>query len=182
MQRVAFSFLVTITTLATLALGGSAAGQAQSAPAALPMLVLDTVKGTIEIELWPDEAPKSVAHILALVKRNFYRGLRFHWVNAAVAQIGDPATRDMTKKDAWGAGGSGTRIGVEEFSKKRFVRGSVGIAHRDGAKNGDSQFFIAKMPNAPLDGKFTMIGRVTRGMEVADRIQMADILRNATLK
>ena len=75
--------------------------------------------------LFPDEAPRSVGHIMGLVKRGFYRGLRFHWVNSAVAQVGDPGSRDMTKKAAWGAGNSGTRIGVAEFSKRKFVRGSA---------------------------------------------------------
>ena len=145
-------------------------------------MILDTAKGTIEIELFPEDAPKSVAHITALVTRNFYRGLRFHYVNSAVAQVGDPSSRDMTKKDAWGAGGSGTKIGVGEFSKRKFVRGSVGIAHRGGAVQGDSQIFISKAVNPSLDGNYTMIGRVTRGMDVVDTIQMGDLLKNATLK
>ncbi len=162
--------LVLATVLALVALGGPTTGLAQTKPAAapLPVIVLDTVKGTIEIELFPAEAPKSVEHVLALVRRNFYRGLRFHWVNSAVAQVGDPGTRDVTKKDSWGMGGSGTPIGVEEFSKRKFVRGSVGMAHRDGAKTSDSQIFIAKAVNPNLDGKYNMIGRVTRGMDVVD--------------
>jgi len=181
MRRGAF---LLITALAAVALGAPTVGSAQSkpAPAPLPTIVLDTVKGTIEIELWPAEAPKSVEQVLSLVKRNFYRGLRFHWVNSAVAQVGDPGSRDMTKKDSWGLGGSGSKIGVEEFSKRKFVRGTVGMAHRDGAKASDSQFFIAKQANPNLDGKYNMIGRVTRGMEIVDKIQLADILKNATLK
>ena len=171
-----------VLLLAALVPGASGPGRAQGAKPALPVVVMDTAKGTIEIELFPDEAPKSVAHISALIKRNFYRGLRFHYVNSAVAQVGDPSSRDMTRKDAWGAGGSGTKIGVEEFSKRKFVRGSVGIAHRDGAAQGDSQIFIAKAVNTTLDGKYNMIGRVTRGMDVVDKIQMGDLLKNATLK
>jgi len=167
MRRPALLVFLT-TALITVALGGTPAAQK---PAALPVIVLDTVKGTIEIELWPNEAPKSVEHILTLVRRNFYRGLRFHWVNSAVAQVGDPATRDVTKKETWGQGGSGTRIGVEEFSKRKFARGSVGISHSDGAKNSDSQIFVSKAANPNLDGKYIMIGRV-----------MMDILRNVTVK
>jgi cyclophilin family peptidyl-prolyl cis-trans isomerase len=167
-----------------MVLGASDVGRAQAKPAAapLPVIVLDTAKGQIEIELWPAEAPKSVEQVLSLVKRNFYRGLRFSWVNSAVAQVGDPLTRDMTKKESWGTGGSGKPIGVEEFSKRKFVRGSVGMAHRDGAKTSDSQIFICKVTNPALDGKYNMIGRVTRGMEVVDKIVLTDLLKNATAK
>ena len=180
MRRPALLVFLT-TALTAVAMGGTPAAQKPAAPA-LPVIVLDTVKGTIEIELWPNEAPKSVEHILALVRRNFYRGLRFHWVNSAVAQVGDPTTRDVTKKESWGLGGSGTPIGIEEFSKRKFVRGSVGISHRQGAKNSDSQIFISKAVNPNLDGKYFMIGRVTKGMEVVDKIALMDVLRNATLK
>jgi peptidylprolyl isomerase len=184
MRRGAIPVLGLVTTLAAVVVAGSVVGQAQSKPAAapLPIIVLDTAKGPIEIELWPAEAPKSVERVLTLVKRNFYRGLRFHWVNSAVAQVGDPVTRDMTKKDSWGTGGSGVKIGVEEFSKKKFVRGSVGMAHRDGATTSDSQFFICKVANPALDGKYNMIGRVTRGMDVVDKIVLTDMLKSATAK
>jgi len=185
MRRGAIPVLSVVTTLAAIVLGGSDIGRAQSKPTAapLPIIVLDTAKGQIEIELWPAEAPKSVEQVLSLVKRNFYRGLRFHWVNSAVAQVGDPLTRDMTKKESWGNGGSGVKIGVEEFSKTRkFARGSVGMAHRDGAKASDSQFFICKVANPALDGKYNMIGRVTRGMDVVDKIALTDLLKNATAK
>lgn len=173
---------VLVTALSAIALGGSTVGQAQTKPPALPLVVLDTAKGTVELELWPAEAPKSVEHVLALVRRNFYRGLRFHYVNSAVAQFGDPVSRDMTKKSSWGTGGSGNKVGVEEFSKKKFVRGSVGLAHRDGAKASDSQIFIAKVANPALDGKYNMIGRVTRGMEIVDKLEVPDLLKNATVK
>ena len=88
-----------------------AAGQAAPArrsPGAGPVIVFETVKGTFEVETYPNEAPKTVAHILALVKRNFYNGLRVHrFVPGFVVQFGDPQTRDMTKKADWGTQGSG---------------------------------------------------------------------------
>ena len=77
----------------------------------------ETAKGTFEIETYPNEAPKTVEHILALVQRNFYNGLRIHRVVPGfVVQFGDPQTRDMTKRDSWGTGGSGKPIGVAEIS------------------------------------------------------------------
>src|SRR5919106_1602222 len=86
---------------------------ARRSPGAGPIIVFETAKGTFEMETYPNEAPKSVAHILQLVKRNFYNGLRIHRVEPGfVVQFGDPQTRDMTKRDAWGTRGSGRAIGV----------------------------------------------------------------------
>jgi len=158
-------------------------GQAPAA-AAGTVLVLDTVKGTIEIELYDKDAPKSIDHILVLVRRGFYRGLRFHWVQPGVIQVGDPTSRNMAQQSAWGEGGSGQRIGVAEFSKRPFERGSVGVAYRAGQTptDADSQIFILRGANPALNGKYTMIGHVTKGIEIADKIDFADILKNAYVK
>src|SRR5687767_4449812 len=109
---------VVIATIALLTPSLFAQGAGQSTPAAGPVLVFETEKGTFEIETYPKEAPKTVAHIVGLVNKRFYNGLRVHRVVPNfVVQLGDPQTRDMTKKAAWGTGGSGTSIGVAEFSK-----------------------------------------------------------------
>jgi cyclophilin family peptidyl-prolyl cis-trans isomerase len=152
----------------------------QTAPATPnPLLVLETVKGEIEIELWPAEAPKSVAHILALTGRNFYRAHRIHWVQPGVIQFGDPQSRDMTKQYNWGTGGSGRPVNVAETSKKPFVRGSVGLAYRDGMKptTADSQIFILKVANPALVGKYALLGRVTKGMNVVDKLATGDEIK-----
>ena len=109
----------------------------QTSPGAGPIIVLETAKGTIEIETYPEEAPKTVAHILALIKKGFYNGLRFHRAEPGfVIQIGDPQTRDMTKQATWGTGNSGTPIGVAEITKKRrHGPGAVAMAHRGSAKD-----------------------------------------------
>ena len=109
--------------------GASQPGQASETQA--PIVVLELDKGIIEIETYPDDAPKSVAHFVGLAKRGFYRGQRFHWVQPGVIQAGDPLSRDMTKQREWGTGGSGPRLsakflGVFEPSPRKFVRGSVG--------------------------------------------------------
>ena len=154
-----------------------------------PVLVIDTAKGVIEVELNPADAPKSVAHIVALAKNGFYRGQRFHWVTPGVVQFGDPLSRDMTKRSEWGSGGSGIRmankpLGVAEFSKKPFVRGTVGLAYRVGSKpeNADSQMFILTAPNPAMAGKYTQIGKVTKGIEIAGKIEMQDIIKNVTVR
>jgi cyclophilin family peptidyl-prolyl cis-trans isomerase len=158
----------------------------QTSPGAGPIVVLETVKGTIEFETYPEEAPKTVARILELVKKNFYRGLRFHRAEPKfVVQIGDPQTRNVRLQDWWGRSGSGTPIGVSEITKKRrHVRGAVAMAYAAGAdpRSADSQFYIM-LRNAPeLDGKYTVFGRVISGIGIADRIQRGDILKNATVK
>ena len=108
-----------------------AAGPAQTTPGAGPIVVIETSKGTFEFETYPDDAPKTVAHVLTLVKKGFYNGQRFHRVVPNfVMQVGDPQTRDMSKRDSWGRGdfaGSGTPIGVAEISKKHLhVQGRGG--------------------------------------------------------
>src|SRR5262245_54485815 len=109
-------------------------------PAPDPVLILETAKGTVEIQLFAAEAPKSVAHIVALVRRSFYRGQRFHRVTPTLAQVGDPRSRDMTYREHWGSGGSGTAINAFEVSKKRtHQRGTVGLGHAGNPMAADSQ-------------------------------------------
>src|SRR2546425_9354820 len=66
-----------------------------------PVVVFETVKGTIEIELFVADAPKSTAHLLDLIRHNFYRGLRFHRVEATLAQIGDPQSKNVAMEGYW---------------------------------------------------------------------------------
>ena len=156
----------------------------QTSPGAGPVIVLETVKGNIEFETYPEEAPKTVAQIVGLVKRNFYNGLRFHRAEFSLIQVGDPATRNMTMRDWWGRAGSGKPIGASEITKKRrHVRGAVAMAYPGtDAKAADSQFYILTKPHPDFDGKYTVFGQVIKGMEVVDRIQVADILKRAFVK
>jgi peptidylprolyl isomerase len=163
--------------------------QKPGAAAPGPTLVLDTVKGVIEIELFPAEAPKSVARILELAKQGFYRGQRFHWVTNGVVQFGDPYSRDMTKEKQWGTGGSGYKtsvrpIGVLEASKRKFERGTVGMAYRSNQRpeDADSQMFILTAPNPPLNGKYALVGHVTKGLAVVEKLEKADTIKNLTVK
>ena len=166
-----------------LALPVAATAQEKS-PGAGPIIVLDTAKGVIEIETYPEEAPKTVAHILALIKRGFYNGLRFHRAEANfVIQIGDPMTRDMSKQDSWGRGNSGKPIGVAEITKKRrHGPGAVGMGHSGSAKDADSQFYITLRAAPSLDGKYAVFGRVIKGLDVAAKIQKADVLKKASIR
>ncbi len=149
-----------------------------------PVLVLETAKGAIEIETYPEEAPKTVAQIVGLVKRNFYNGLRFHRAELSLVQVGDPQTRNMAMRDWWGRAGSGKPIGASEITRKRRnIRGAVAMAYPGtDAKGADSQFYILTKPSPAFDGKYTVFGQVIRGIEVVDKIQVADILKRAFVK
>ena len=169
----------------------SARGRARGAASALPVVVFETSKGSFEMELYPAEAPKSVEHILTLVRRNFYNGLRVHrFVEGFVVQFGDPQTRDMTKKARWGEQGSGRPIGVAEISPKRpHMLGSVALAHSGDPKGGDSQIYICvngparyAPPNFELNGKYAVIGQVTSGMPVVQQLRVLDIIKKASVK
>jgi peptidyl-prolyl cis-trans isomerase B (cyclophilin B) len=157
--------------------------QGRSAAAGDSRVILETAKGTIEIRLFAADAPKSVAHILGLVKRNFYRGLRFHRVEPTLVQFGDPLSRDVSRKGYWGSGGSGNPIGVAEMSKRlTHKRGAVSLAHAGAPTIADSQLFIMKTASPGLDGKHAIIGEVVTGMAVVDKIAVADLIKQVSVK
>jgi peptidyl-prolyl cis-trans isomerase B (cyclophilin B) len=156
----------------------------QTSPGAGPVIVIETVKGTIEFETYPEDAPKTVAHIVALVRRGFYNGLRIHRAEPNfVIQMGDPQSRDVSKKELWGTKDSGKPIGVAEISKKRpHKKGAVGMAHAGNAAAADSQFYITRRATASLDGRYTVFGQVIAGADVVDKIQPGDMIKKMSVK
>ena len=119
--------------------------------------------GTVEIVLRPDLAPHHIERIQTLVRRGFYNGLTFHRVVPGfMAQGGDPK--------GTGEGGSDLPDLKAEFSSVPFLRGTVGAARTDSPDTANSQFFIMFVPNSSLDGNYTVIGRVVKGMDVVDQI------------
>jgi cyclophilin family peptidyl-prolyl cis-trans isomerase len=182
-----------VLSLACAVLALAFAQAPRPSPGAGSVIVVETVKGTFEFETYPEEAPKTVAHMIALVKRGFYNGQRFHRVvPGTLIQMGDPQTRDMTKKDAWGRGpaaSSGTPIGAAELSKKRTFakKGAIGMAYAGdanvkNAEGADSQFFVALKPYPAWNGKYVVWGQVIAGLEVVDKIQVADVVRRVTVR
>ncbi len=129
-------------------------------------LYLDVPAGRVVIELRPDLAPKHVARIKELVRRGFYDGIVFHRViDGFMAQTGDPKGN--------GTGGSGQNIPAE-FSKEKHLRGTVSMARAQSPDSADSQFFICFAPASFLDGKYTIWGKVTSGMEFIDKIKKGE--------
>ncbi len=127
---------------------------------------LHTSEGAIELELYPDDAPKTVANFEKLSRDGFYEGVIFHRVIPDfMIQGGDPTGTGM--------GGPGYEF-EDEFNEHRVVRGALAMANAGPNTNG-SQFFIVTAEATPwLDGKHTVFGRVTSGMDVVDRIAQMD--------
>ena len=170
-------------------LGAQSAARGGAKSTGLPVVVFETSKGSFEVELYPTEAPKSVEHILTLVRRNFYNGLRIHRFEPGfVVQFGDPQTRDVSKKAYWGSGGSGRTIGVAEISPKRPHKlGAVALAYasRTGPTGADSQVYIClngPARYAALEGDYAVIGQVTSGMDVVQQLRELDVIKRASVK
>ncbi len=127
---------------------------------------LHTSEGAIELELFPNEAPKTVENFVKLAREGFYEGVIFHRVIPDfMIQGGDPTGTGM--------GGPGYEF-EDEFNEHRVVRGALAMANAGPNTNG-SQFFIVTAEATPwLDGKHTVFGQVTSGMDVVDRIAEAE--------
>ena len=124
---------------------------------------MQTNQGTIEIELFDDDAPKTVENFKKLANDGFYNGVIFHRVIPDfMIQGGDPT--------GTGSGGPGYQF-EDEFNDHKVVRGALAMANAGPNTNG-SQFFIVTAEATPwLDGKHTVFGEVTSGMEVVDTIE-----------
>jgi peptidyl-prolyl cis-trans isomerase B (cyclophilin B) len=127
---------------------------------------LHTNHGPIAIELFADDAPKTVANFEKLAGDGFYDGVIFHRVIPDfMVQGGDPT--------GTGSGGPGYQF-EDEFNDQKVVRGALAMANAGPNTNG-SQFFIVTADACPwLDGKHTVFGRVTDGMDVVDTISGLD--------
>ena len=165
---------------------GTAAGAPAPtrSPGAGPVIVFDTSKGSFEVETYPNEAPKTVALVLELVKRNYYNGLRVHRTEPGMlVQWGDPQTRDMTKKADWGLKGSGKPVGASEVSPKRPHRvGAVGAAWARDPRAFDGQIYVVTSAQPQLNARYTVFGQVISGMDVVEKLKVLDVIKRATVK
>jgi peptidyl-prolyl cis-trans isomerase B (cyclophilin B) len=162
----------------------SRSGMAQ--PSRAPVIAVETSKGTFTFETFPDEAPRTVQHVVALVKEGFYDGQRFHRVLPGfVVQWGDPQSRDLVKEPVWGRGAgaaSGHPIGVSEISKKRLhVKGAVGMSHPGNPALADSQLYVTLAERSDLNGRYTVFGHVISGDDVLENLQRGDLIRKMSL-
>ena len=128
--------------------------------------VFNTNKGIFEIELFKDKSPKTVENFIKLAKEGFYNGTRFHRViKDFMIQGGDPLSKDLMQKNAWGTGGPGYTF-KDEINDVLLTRGILAMANAGPDTNG-SQFFIVTAEATPwLDGMHTAFGRVISGMDI----------------
>ena len=124
---------------------------------------MNTSHGTISFELFDEDAPETVANFRKLAGENFYDGIIFHRIiSDFMIQGGDP--------DGTGMGGPGYTF-KDEINSHKVVRGALAMANAGPNTNG-SQFFIVTTQSAPwLDGKHTVFGQVTDGMDTVDKIE-----------
>src|SRR5215469_2320879 len=140
---------------------------------------LETDRGSIIIELYPEVAPKTVENFEKLVNQGFYNNLIFHRVVPGfVVQGGDPAGN--------GTGGPGYDVEGEIKPGEKHLRGTVATARTGDEVNpkrrsSGSQFYICLEPQPGLDGQYTIFGQVVSGMDVIDKIQRGDRMKKVAL-
>lgn len=135
---------------------------------------LDTPRGQIVIELYPQHAPKTVNNFVFLAKEGYYDGLLFHRViSNFMIQGGDPT--------GTGRGGPGYKFEDEtKGNPLKHGTGSLSMANAGPNTNG-SQFFITHAPQPHLDGKHTVFGKVVEGQSVVDAIRQGDAMTKVTI-
>ena len=135
---------------------------------------IETNRGTIELTLNPQHAPQTVNNFVFLAKEGYYDGVKFHRVIADfMIQTGDPT--------GTGRGGPGYRFGDEcKGNPLKHARGVISMANAGPNTNG-SQFFITHVATPHLDGKHTVFGKVTKGLDVVDAIRQGDVMESVTV-
>jgi len=138
------------------------------------LVKLETTKGEVQLELYPEHAPKTVNNFVFLVKEAFYDGISFHRViDNFMVQGGDPTGSGM--------GGPGYKF-EDELSGNPLKHGSKVISMANSGPNTNgSQFFITHLPQPHLDGKHTVFGKVIQGEDVVDSIQQGDLINKASV-
>ena len=163
-----------LTVLSGLFLAVPAAAQPVKSPPPPPALTAEdtlhldlSTGGRVTIQLRPDVAPLTVARIKELTRKGFYNGLTFHRViDGFMAQAGDP------KGD--GTGGSELPDLTAEFNGLPHTRGAIAMARTAEPNSANSQFYIMFLPRLVMDGKYTVFGRVTSGMNYVDAINRGE--------
>jgi len=143
--------------------------------------VFETAKGRIDVELFADEVPGTVANFEKLANAGFYDGTKFHRVIANfMIQGGDPYSK--TGQGRVGTGGPGYTIKCEtQKNVHKHVAGTLSMAHA-GKDTGGSQFFICHSPQPHLDGVHTVFGQVTKGLDVVGKIAQNDEVKSIRVK
>ncbi|MDE1158623.1 MAG: peptidylprolyl isomerase [Neorhizobium sp.] len=163
-------------TMLRLAFAGTVALASFTVPAFADTMTIQLKDGPVVVQLDPKLAPKNVAQIEALAAKGAYDNVAFHRViEGFMAQTGDVKFGKIgspTYNAAQaGMGGSDMPDLPGEFSKAPFVRGTVGMARSQSPNSANSQFFIMFADGPFLNGQYTVVGKVTSGMEFVDKIK-----------
>lgn len=152
----------------------SRAPETQIDPAKVYVATIETDRGTIVLELYPEYAPKTVNNFVFLAREGFYDGLTFHRVIPDfMIQGGDPT--------GTGRGGPGYKFEDEvKDNPLTHETGVISMANAGPNTNG-SQFFITHLPQPHLNGRHTVFGRVIEGQDVVDAIQQGDTMTKVTV-
>jgi len=185
-MRLATAAFVAAVVVAVTTVGSGILRTADAAAIA-PVLLVETSKGSFTIETFPGEAPKTVAHIVALVRDRFYDRQHVHRaLKNFVVQFGDPQSRDPAKRDVWGLGAaasSGKPVGIAEINPRRtHGLGAVGLAHMGEPAQGDSQIYITLAPRHDLDGKYAVFGQVVEGRDVPALLEVGDEITRLSVR
>ena len=160
---------------ACLAAGLSIAGFAAMAAEPENTMIIELADGEVTVALRPDLAPQHVERIKTLVREGAYDNVAFHRViEGFMAQTGDVQFGDM--EDGFdparaGTGGSSLPDLPAEFSDVKFERGVLGMARSSDPNSANSQFFIMFTAYPSLNGQYTVVGQVEKGMELVDKIE-----------
>lgn len=131
--------------------------------------IIETKFGEIHLEFLPDVAPKHVDNFIKLAKDGFYDGCIFHRVIPGfMIQGGDPNSKS-DDRSKHGTGGPGYNVDAE-FNSTPHKRGILSMARSSNPNSAGSQFFIVVKDSLFLDNQYTVFGKVTSGMDVADQI------------
>ena len=148
-------------------------------------VIIELKDGPVVIELLPDVAPRHVERMKELARAGKYDNVAFHRViEGFMAQTGDVEHANMENNynpGRAGTGGSDLPDLPAEFSKEHFVRGVVGMARSQNPNSANSQFFIMFAPAPSLDGQYTIVGTVEKGMDLVDRIKKGDDAQNGAV-
>lgn len=151
-----------------------AAPEMQIDPGKAYNVTMETSQGEIELELYPQYAPKTVNNFVFLIREGYYDGVTFHRViKNFVIQGGDPT--------GTGSGGPGYQF-EDEFrgNPMKHETGSISMANAGPGTNG-SQFFITHSPQPHLDGHHTVFGKVVKGQDVVNAIAQGDLMEKVTV-
>lgn len=162
-----------ILGLLSFSLHSVAAEQPADTAASKLRVVINTNRGAIELELYPQQAPKTVANFLRYVQQDFYSGTVFHRVIKNFMIQGGGFTQDMQRKNTLAP------VENEAFNGLQNKRGSIAMARTNQPHSATSQFFINTADNKPLNFRsktmrgwgYTVFGQVTRGMDVVEQIE-----------